>query len=208
MNKIIKKILFPLVLENLDLESKIWHRLIKVAFIIFMFFVFIISALILDLHNNIKNLSFIDEDKIKDDIENAQMKKITPKEFWERLPEFAKENNLDEDTAILETLKMYKELWYSIEWFDIDKLIKYFYIKKYNPELLQKRQTKIQEEQTYTQEKQKYTQEEQKEKKKYFIWYYIFDILKLVLILYITLLLGQFIYYKMFLYIIYWKIEK
>jgi hypothetical protein len=36
--KIIRKILFPFVVEKYDLENKWWHRLIKVIFILIMIF--------------------------------------------------------------------------------------------------------------------------------------------------------------------------
>lgn len=85
---------------------------------------------------------------------------------------------VNDEEAYKVVLDVYKERGWSIEWIDINQELQALW---------------------WTQLMQPQDEE------KYFILNYLFDILKLFLILYITLIFGQFIYYKMFLYVIYWK---
>lgn len=67
-----------------------------------------------------RDLSELDE-QVNKDIENHKAKTLTTDDFWNRLPKFAQDNNLTEDIAIVEALKLYKQAGWSIEWIDIDQ---------------------------------------------------------------------------------------
>ena len=190
MKKIIEVLFYPFVYNKMDLERKIWHRLIKVYFVVFMFFIWFVSIFFLDLHQNIQNISFVNKNKVEEDIQKAQANKRTKENLFWDMETFMRDNPwVNDEEAYKVVLDVYKERGWSIEWIDINQELQALWW-------------------TQPMQSQMQTQMQSQEQEKYFILNYLFDILKLILILYITLIFGQFIYYKMFLYVIYWKNNK